>query len=61
MSPMGVMLSGVLKKLDKDYKKSSSIKWNFTKFLIGRDGNILARFEPTAPMKTVAEAVKAAL
>ena len=61
MSPMGVMLSGVLKKLDKDYKKSSSIKWNFTKFLIGRDGNILTRFEPTAPMKTVAEAVKAAL
>ncbi len=23
------------------------IKWNFTKFLVGRDGKILARFEPT--------------
>ena len=24
------------------------IKWNFTKFLIGRDGKVLARFPPTA-------------
>jgi glutathione peroxidase len=26
--------------------KGGEIKWNFTKFLIGRDGAILARFEP---------------
>ncbi len=26
--------------------KGGDIKWNFTKFLIGRDGAILARFEP---------------
>jgi glutathione peroxidase len=26
--------------------KGGEIKWNFTKFLIGRDGTILARFEP---------------
>ena len=25
---------------------SAAIKWNFTKFLIGRDGRVLARFEP---------------
>jgi glutathione peroxidase len=25
---------------------AGDIKWNFTKFLIGRDGSILARFEP---------------
>jgi glutathione peroxidase len=24
-----------------------SVKWNFTKFLIGRDGKVLARFGPT--------------
>jgi glutathione peroxidase len=29
-----------------DPKFSGDIKWNFTKFLIGRDGQILARFEP---------------
>ena len=60
-NPMGIMMSGILKKIDKDYTKNSSIKWNFTKFLIGRDGEIIARFEPTTPMKKVNEAVKAAL
>ena len=47
MSPMGVMLSGVVKKMDKDYKNNGKIKWNFTKFLIDRNGEIIARFEPT--------------
>lgn len=60
-NPMGIMMSGILKKIDKDYTKNSSIKWNFTKFLIGRDGEIIARFEPTTPMKKVNKAVKAAL
>ena len=61
MSPMGLAMSGIAKKMDKDYKKNGNVKWNFTKFLIGRDGNIIARFEPTAPMKTVMEKVKAVL
>ena len=46
-SPMGLMLSGVVKKTDKDYKNNGKIKWNFTKFLIDRNGGIVARFEPT--------------
>lgn len=61
MSPMGIAMSTILKKMDKDYKKTSSIKWNFTKFLISRDGKIIGRFEPTASMKTVMEKVRAAL
>lgn len=28
--------------------KVKKVKWNFTKFLIGRDGEFIARFEPTA-------------
>lgn len=47
MSPMGVMLSGVVKKTDKNYKNNGNVKWNFTKFLIDRNGEIVARFEPT--------------
>ena len=61
MSPMGLAMSGIAKKMDKDYKKNGNVKWNFTKFLISRDGEILARFEPTASMKSVIEKVKAVL
>lgn len=58
---MGVMMNGVAKKMDKDYKNNGNVKWNFTKFLIDREGNILGRFEPTLDMKKVAAAVEAAL
>ncbi len=39
------------------------IKWNFTKFLIGRDGKIVARFEPktTPDSAEVAQAIATAL
>ncbi len=59
--PKAMMMSAMLKKLDKDYKTNPSIKWNFTKFLVDRKGNVTARFEPTIDMKKVEEAVKALL
>ena len=51
---MGVMLS----KIDKDYKNNPEIKWNFTKFVVDREGNVVARFEPTAKMELVDRCVK---
>ena len=60
MSPMGMMLSGVVKKNDKDYKNNGNVKWNFTKFLIDRNGEIVARFEPT-DMKKLKESIKECL
>lgn len=60
-NPMGLMLSGVVKKMDKDYKKNGNVKWNFTKFLIGRDGQIIARFEPMNSLKKVKEKIKESL
>ena len=47
--------------MDKDYKNNGNVKWNFTKFLVGRDGNIIARFEPTESMNTVKAKVEEAL
>ena len=41
--------------------KKPDIKWNFTKFIIDRDGNVVARFEPTADMAEVEACVKALL
>jgi glutathione peroxidase len=35
---------------------SPDIAWNFTKFLVGRDGSVLARYEPmTSPEDIAAE------
>ena len=46
---------------NKKYGDKTYIGWNFTKFLIDRDGNVIARFEPTVDMKEVRAAVEAAL
>lgn len=56
--PMALALLPIVKKMDKDYKNNGNIKWNFTKFLINREGEIIARFEPTVSMKKVKEKVK---
>ena len=55
------LLAAAVKSVDKDYKDNSNVKWNFTKFLIGRDGSILARFEPTVGMEDVRAAVAKAV
>ena len=57
--------SAALKKFsdmnNKTFGEKAYIKWNFTKFLVDRDGRVTARFEPTMDMKAVREAVLAAL
>ncbi|MCR5397457.1 MAG: glutathione peroxidase [Lachnospiraceae bacterium] len=54
-------MSVMLKKIDKNYKENPDIKWNFTKFVVDRDGNVVARFEPTADMSEVEACVKSLL
>ena len=61
MSPMALAMSAMLKKIDKDYKNNPEIKWNFTKFVIDREGNVVKRFEPTAKMDEVAKFVEGLL
>ncbi|MBQ4351695.1 MAG: glutathione peroxidase [Clostridia bacterium] len=52
--PMALMMSQMLKKIPKE---NPDIRWNFTKFVVDREGNVVARFEPTADMKKVEECV----
>ena len=40
---------------------SKSIKWNFTKFLIGKDGTVLKRYAPTDTPKSLTKDIEAAL
>ena len=51
----------VLKAMDRNYKDNDDIKWNFTKFLVDRDGNVVQRFEPTEDLSDIKDAIKALL
>ncbi len=52
------ILESRLARIHPDYKETSDIKWNFTKFLIDREGNVVERFEPTEDMEVVAEKIR---
>lgn len=54
----GMMLAKQVKKQDKDYASNNKIKWNFTKFLIDRNGEIVKRFEPTVNMREVKKQIE---
>lgn len=56
--PLTGILDGMFRKQDENYDKTPSIKWNFTKFLIDREGNVVQRFEPTAVRKDMEPAIK---
>lgn len=51
----GKMLTPVLKKMDPDYKNNNNIKWNFTKFLVDKEGNVVERYEPTIKPEKIEE------
>ncbi len=55
------VLIDLLSKQDPDYDKKPDIKWNFTKFLIDKEGNVVERFEPTADIAVIEEKIKALL
>ena len=40
---------------------SKAIKWNFTKFLVGKDGQVLKRYAPTDTPASLAQDIEAAL
>ena len=56
--PAALAMNAMCKKIDSGYKDNPDIKWNFTKFLIDRNGQVVARFEPTEKMSKVKDAVE---
>ena len=52
--PYAELLSNALKENFPEYLEGDSIKWNFTKFLIDRQGNVVERFEPTTVPSAIA-------
>ena len=46
---------------NKAFGDKAYIKWNFTKFLVDREGNVIKRFEPTVDMDEVRKEVEALL
>lgn len=56
--PIAPRLVPKLEANDPDYASKPSIKWNFTKFLIDRKGNVVERFEPTEDMFIVEAKIK---
>ena len=45
-------------KSQKNGVMGNNIKWNFTKFLADRDGNVVARFAPTVTPEKIEEQIK---
>ncbi|MBR1937531.1 MAG: glutathione peroxidase [Spirochaetales bacterium] len=51
----------MIKKISTSCKKKEDIKWNFTKFLVDREGNVVKRFDPTSEPMKFEEDIKALL
>ncbi len=53
------ILEKMMAEKDPNWKSSPDIKWNFTKFVVDRQGNVVARFEPTADIQEVEKCIAA--
>ena len=51
--PLAHILDDMLSKQDADYKSKADIKWNFTKFLVNKKGQVISRFEPTESIASI--------
>ena len=60
-SASGKMLYAVISEKFPENLIGDSIKWNFTKFLIDRNGEIIARYEPTVEPMDMEDHIKSLL
>lgn len=59
--PETIPLYSFLKASEPGILGTEMIKWNFTKFLIGKDGSVLKRYAPTTTPSEIEEDIKKAL
>lgn len=52
------MAMKAVEKISKTAKDKKDIKWNFTKFLIDRNGNVIGRYSPTYKPEDMEERIK---
>jgi glutathione peroxidase len=57
----GKLLQSMLESKDPEALTNDEIKWNFTKFLIDREGNVVTRFESTVDPLDIEPAIEALL
>jgi glutathione peroxidase len=56
--PIAHILDDMLSKEEPDYMQKPTIKWNFTKFLVNKKGQVVARFEPTEKIENIAKQIE---
>ena len=52
------MAMKAVEKISKTYKNKNDIKWNFTKFLVDKEGNVVGRYSPTYKPDDMEEKIK---
>ena len=52
------MAMKAIEKISSSCKKDGDIKWNFTKFIVDREGNVVARYSPTFKPEDMEEKIK---
>ena len=52
------MAMKAIEKISKTVKNKNDIKWNFTKFLVDRDGNVVGRYSPTYKPEDMEDKIK---
>ena len=58
---LAAIMEDLYNKANPEPRKQNDIQWNFTKFLVNKNGEVVARFEPTVDLKEVKKAVEAQL
>ncbi|CAD7288419.1 glutathione peroxidase [Campylobacter suis] len=56
--PLSQKLKTALAENFPEILQGDGVKWNFTKFIVDRNGEVVARFEPTAEFAKIKECIK---